>query len=212
MAFGGLYNPASARTHRFAGLAGGPEAATIMQTRPTFPPPARSRSIIATIVAKLVAVCAGIPYALIALGLRFVIARVFFLAGQGKIEGPVIPINLNIPNLPEMDVSIVLPTGIKPETVQMFETQYANLPVSPTLLAYLFTYAEFVLPICLVIGFATRFAALGLLIMTVLTAVYVMPGAFWPAHVYWIAILMVLVSVGPGVISVDAGIRYVYEE
>ena len=58
-------------------------------------PAVRSRSIIASIVATLVALCAVVPYALVALGLRFVIARVFFLSGQTKIEGPRIPINLN---------------------------------------------------------------------------------------------------------------------
>jgi putative oxidoreductase len=186
--------------------------ASITQMRPTSALPKRSRSIIATIVATLILVCSGFPYAVVALGLRLVIARVFFLAGQSKILGPIVPINLDIPNLPLIDVSIVLPTGIKPETFAVFETQYANLPLSPTVAAYLFSYAEFVLPICLLIGFATRFAALALLVMTGLMAFYVMPEAFWPTHVYWVAILMVLISVGPGVISIDALIRYVYEE
>ena len=127
-------------------------------------PPARgSNSIIASIVDKLVALCAVIPYALIALGLRFVMARIFFLSGQAKIEGPVIPVNLNIGGL---EFSVVLPAQIKDSTFQMFETQYANLPIAPMMAAYLFSYAEFVLPVCLVLGFATRFAALGLLVMT----------------------------------------------
>ena len=122
--------------------------------------PARSRSIIALIIDKLVALCAVIPYALVALGLRFVMARVFFLSGQSKIEGPRVPINLNLRGLE--DLSVVLPTAIKPSTFQMFETEYANLPLPPTVATYLFTYAEFVLPVCLIIGFATRFSALGL--------------------------------------------------
>ena len=62
-----------------------------------------------------------------------------------------------------------------------------------------------------IFGFATRFAALGLLALTVLVSVYVMPEAFWSTHVYWVAILMVLVSVGPGAISIDAFIRYLHE-
>ena len=41
--------------------------------------------------------CGVIPYALVALGLRLVMARVFFLSGQAKIEGPVIPVHLNVP-------------------------------------------------------------------------------------------------------------------
>jgi putative oxidoreductase len=83
--------------------------------------------------------------------------------------------------------------------------------MSPTVAAYVFSYAEFVLPICLLFGFATRLAALGLLVLTVLISVYVMPDAFWSTHVYWIAILMVLMSVGPGAVSIDAAIRYLYE-
>jgi putative oxidoreductase len=172
-------------------------------------PPPRSHSFIAAAVAKLVAVCSVIPYALVALGLRFVMARVFFLSGQPKIEGPVIPVSLNIRDL---DFLIVLPAQIKDATFRLFDTQYAALPIPPTVAAYLFTYAEFILPVCLVIGFATRFAALGLLVMTALVQVYVMPDLWWPTHVYWIAILLVLMSVGPGAVSIDALIRYLYEK
>jgi putative oxidoreductase len=172
-------------------------------------PSPQSGSIIASIIEKLVALCAVIPYALVALGLRFVMARVFFLPGQAKIEGPVVPFNLLDRNL---NFSVVLPAEIKDATFQMFQTQYANLPISPTVAAYLFTYAEFVLPICLVLGFGTRFVALALLLMTVLLSIYVMPEALWTTHVYWISILMVLMSAGPGAISVDRLIRYVYEK
>jgi len=168
-----------------------------------------SGSIIATIIDKLVLISAVIPYALVALGLRLVMARVFFLSGQAKIEGPSVPFNLLGR---ELEFAVVLPAGIKDSTFQLFATQYAGLPMPPTLAAYLFTYAEFVLPICLVVGFATRLSALALLVMTVLIQVYVTPGALWSTHVYWIAILMVLMSVGPGAISIDRLIRYVYEK
>ena len=39
-------------------------------------------SLIATAIDKLVAICGVVPYALVALGLRFIIARVFFLSGR----------------------------------------------------------------------------------------------------------------------------------
>jgi putative oxidoreductase len=164
------------------------------------------RSIFASIVGKLVALCAVVPYALVALGLRLVMARVFFLAGQTKVEGPAIPFNWVAR---DVDFSVILPSEIKDATLQMLLAQYANLPMPPMVAAYLFTYAEFVLPLCLVIGFATRIAALGLLAMTVLIQLYVMPELWWPAHVYWVAILSVLVLTGPGAISVDGLIRYV---
>ena len=169
--------------------------------------PASSHSIIASIMDKLVLVCGVVPYALVALGLRFVMARVIFLSGQTKIEGPQIPLNLH-----DLSFSVVLPAGVKDTTFQMFETQYANLPMPPTVAAYLFSYAEFVLPICLILGFATRLSALALLVLTVLVSVYVMPDALWTTHVYWFSIFMVLMTVGPGAISIDHLIRYIYEK
>jgi putative oxidoreductase len=167
-----------------------------------------SRSLIASIIDKLVALCAVIPYALVAVGLRFVMARVFFLPGQSKIEGPVVPFDWVARNV---EYSVILPSEIKDTALQALQAQYAGLPMSPTVAAYLFTYAEFVLPLCLIIGFATRFAALGLLIMTVMIQLYVMPELWWVTHIYWVAILMVLMSVGPGAVSADALIRFLHE-
>ena len=180
-----------------------------MTTAVDITPRPERRSILATIVDKFTLLCAAIPYALVALGLRFVMARVFFLSGQAKIEGPAIPVGFFGR---DAEFTVVLPAAIKSSTFQMFETQYSALPIPPTVAAYVFTYAEFVLPVCLVIGFATRLSALALLIMTVLIQVYVAPGALWTAHVYWIAILLVLMSVGPGAISADRVIRHVYQK
>jgi putative oxidoreductase len=161
----------------------------------------RPRSLIASIIT-------AIPYALVALGLRLIMARVFFLSGQAKIEGPrSIPIR---PGIGDLEFTVVLPAEIKDATFRMFEAQYADLPIAPVVAAYLFTYAEFALPICLVLGFATRLSALALLVMTALLQVHVMPGMLWVAHIYWAAILLVLMTVGPGAISVDALIRTVY--
>jgi putative oxidoreductase len=167
----------------------------------------RRSSLIAVAIDKLVLICGVVPYALVALGLRLIMARVFFLSGQMKIAGPTYPVSLFGR---DGDFSIVLPAEIRPETFELFQTQYSALPMPPTVAAYLFTYAEFVLPICLVLGFATRLSALALLAMTILIQVYVVPDALWTAHVYLFAILMVLMSVGPGAISLDALIRYVY--
>ena len=148
---------------------------------------------------------AALPYALVALALRYVIARVFFLPGQGLIDGPVIALNF-------LNTSITLPMEIKDTTLRLFETQYANLPLPPATAAYLFGYAEFVLPICLMLGFATRLAAFLLLILVALLQFYVMPDAWWSTHVYWTLILLVLMSAGPGAISLDGLIRHIYEK
>src|SRR5207244_4994052 len=181
------------------------EAAAIMTISiPDAARPAR-RSITVSLVDKLVALCAVVPYALVAFGLRFVIARVVFLPRQTKVEGPMIPFNWVARGV---DFSVRLPSDIPDATLQMLEAQYANLPMPPLVAAYLFTYAEFVLPLCLIMGFATRIAAVGLLVVTVMIQLYVMPELWWSTHVYWVAILMVLMSVGPGVVSIDALLRF----
>jgi putative oxidoreductase len=107
---------------------------------------------------------------------------------------------------------LTLPAEIKASTFEMFQTQYAALPMPPTVAAHVFAYAWFVLPVCLVLGFATRLGALGLLVLTVLLSVYITPEAFWGSHVYWEAILLVLMTVGPGAVSFDALIRHIYEK
>jgi putative oxidoreductase len=176
------------------------------------PPAAGHPSGATRFASRLGAFFAALLWGLVALGLRLVMARVFFLSGQAKIEGPEVPIHLAVPgsNLPAFDVSVILPAGIKAATYQMFEAQYSGLPVPPAVTAVLFTYAEFVLPICLVIGFATRFASLLLLGMTLLLQFYVLPAMWWTAHVYWVSILAVLLCRGPGAISVDALIRWIH--
>ena len=168
---------------------------------------ARPRSFVGAAVNGLARACGIIPYGLIAFALRLVMARLFFLSGQEKIEGPRIFAYLPFAG---SDISIILPAEIKASTLALFETQYAHMPIRPEIAAYIFGYAEFVLPICLVLGFATRFAALGLLLMTLLLQVYVSPQLWWSSHVYWICILAVLVSLGPGAISFDALLRYLY--
>ncbi len=173
----------------------------------------RSRSIIGLMVDSFVSACSFIPYALVALALRLIMARVFFLDGQTRIDGLRVPFSiqdfLRLDFLRGIDFSVVLPFQVKAETFAAFQTLYPAMPVPPTVAAYLVSYAEFILPIMLVIGFGTRFAALGLLIMTAMISIYAMPQELLTAHIYWAAILTVLLSLGAGQISVDHIIRYI---
>jgi putative oxidoreductase len=164
----------------------------------------RSRSVIGLTVDSFVSACAFMPYALVALALRLVMARLFFHDGQTRISGP--RFSLSVYNF---DFPVVLPLQVKTETFGAFLTQYAAVPLPPVLGAYLVSYAEFILPIMLVLGLGTRFAALGLLIMTALIDVSVVPQALWTAHIYWAAILMVLLSLGAAQISFDHVIRFI---
>jgi putative oxidoreductase len=164
----------------------------------------RSRSVFGLTVDSFVSACAFMPYALVALALRLVMARLFFHDGQTRISGP--RFSLSVYNF---DFSGVLPLQVKTEAFGAFLTQYAAVPLPPVLGAYLVSYAEFILPIMLVLGLGTRFAALGLLIMMALIDVSVVPQAMWTAHIYWAAILMVLLSLGAGQISFDHVIRFI---
>lgn len=179
---------------------------------------ARSRSFVGALVDSFIAACSFLPYALVAVAMRLVLARVFFLDGQTRIEGPRFPLRIpyeltgHLPlSLQNFDFvySVMLPLQVKAETFSAFLTKYAAVPVPPMLGAYLVSYAEFVLPILLVLGLATRFSALGLLIITVMIQLYVMPEALWSTHIYWMALLATLISVGPGAISLDGFIRFI---
>lgn len=166
--------------------------------------PRRRRSLVSWLIGGFVGACSFIPYALVALALRLVMARVFFLDGQTRIDGVRLPLDVQ-----GLDLSVVVPLQVRAETFATFFTQYAALPLPPVLAAYLVSAAEFVLPVMLVLGLGARFAALGLLIMTAMIQFYVLPQALWSTHIYWASMLMVLLALGPGRFSLDALIRAV---
>jgi putative oxidoreductase len=76
---------------------------------------------------------------------------------------------------------------------------------APTVMAFLSGCAEITFPILLVLGFATRFAALGLLLMTAIVELTVPEG--WPIHITWAAMALGIMAWGPGRISIDELIR-----
>lgn len=72
---------------------------------------------------------------------------------------------------------------------------------APAVMAFLSGSAEIVLPILLVLGFGTRFAACGLLFMTCIVELTVPDG--WPIHLTWAAMALGIMAWGPGRLSVD---------
>jgi putative oxidoreductase len=72
---------------------------------------------------------------------------------------------------------------------------------APTVMAFLSGCAEIALPVLLVLGFGTRFAAAGLLVMTCIVQLTVPDG--WPIHITWAAMALALMAWGPGRLSVD---------
>jgi putative oxidoreductase len=72
---------------------------------------------------------------------------------------------------------------------------------APATVAFLSGSAEIVFPILLVLGLGTRFAALGLLLMTAVIQLTVPSG--WPIHLTWAAMALALMAFGPGRVSLD---------
>lgn len=140
----------------------------------------RSQSGAAGLILRANALMAAIPYWLIALVARLSIAGVFWRSGQTKVEG----------------------WHITDATLFLFKDEYKLPLIDPTLAAYLATFAEHFFPVLLVIGFATRFAALSLLIMTLVIQIFVYPDA-WPTHGTWAACFLILMAQGAGKLSLD---------
>jgi putative oxidoreductase len=76
---------------------------------------------------------------------------------------------------------------------------------APTVVAFLSGCGEIMFPVLLVLGFATRFAALGLLFMTVIVELTVPDG--WPIHITWAAMALGIMAWGPGRVSIDYWMR-----
>lgn len=81
---------------------------------------------------------------------------------------------------------------------------------APAVFAFLSGTGEIVFPILLVIGLATRFAATGLLFMTLIVELTVPDG--WPIHITWAAMALGIMAWGPGRVSVDHFIRRQFGE
>src|SRR5258708_8804185 len=77
---------------------------------------------------------------------------------------------------------------------------------APTVMAFLSGCGEILFPVLLVLGFATRFAALGLLFMTTIVELTVPDG--WPIHITWAAMALGIMACGPGRGSIAYSIRH----
>lgn len=122
-----------------------------------------------------------VPYSLLALPLRLAVATVFWNSGTTK--------------LANWDA-----------TLQLFEDEYHLPLLPPDFAAHLGAAIELSTPVLLVLGLATRPAALVLLGMTTVIEVFVYPQA-WPTHIQWAAMLLVLLCRGAGSLSIDHLLR-----
>jgi putative oxidoreductase len=143
---------------------------------------------------RAIAMLEKIPRSLIAFIARFSIAAVFWKSGQTKVEGLAIDLfdgsfQLGVPRLAD-------------STIPLFQSEYHVPLLSPELAAHLAAFAEHFFPILILIGFATRFSALALLGMTLTIQLFVYPDAY-PTHGTWAAVLLYLMTTGPGKLSID---------
>jgi putative oxidoreductase len=115
-----------------------------------------------------------------ALAIRIYVARVFFLSGLTKLH----------------DWSI---------TLALFRNEYHVPVLPPAVAAVLGTSAELGLPVLLLFGFGTRFAAVALFVFNIVAAISYpdLSAAGVKDHVLWGALLMVIFFYGPGKVSLD---------
>jgi putative oxidoreductase len=132
------------------------------------------------LIAKTIALFESIPYALIALIARVAPAAVFWQSGQTKLEG----------------------WHVSDNAIYLFREEYRLPLIDPVIAAHLAAFTEHFFPILLVLGLATRFAALALLGMTLVIEIFVYPDA-WPTHGTWAACFLLLMAQGGGAWSLD---------
>jgi putative oxidoreductase len=89
-------------------------------------------------------------------------------------------------------------------TYFLFENEYSGVPIPPDIAAPMAAFSEFLFPILLVLGLATRFAAVSLLGMTLVIQIFVYPDAWWSVHLLWVAMASILIVRGGGLFSADA--------
>jgi putative oxidoreductase len=125
----------------------------------------------------------GIPLWIVSLMARLSLAVVFWASGRTKVaEGTLFSLSEN--------------------AVWLFQEEYKVPLLPPELAAYMALTAEHLLPVLLVVGFASRFAALGLLGMTLVIQAFVYPAAY-PVHGPWSVCCLVIMIFGPGWLSLD---------
>src|SRR5260370_20687704 len=99
--------------------------------------------------------------------------------------------------------------SLSPSAAYLFEEEFKlhifgdlyDFP-APLVIGHLVGLAEITLPILLVLGVATRFVALGLLIMTGVIQL-VVPDGWANFHLYWAALALAIMALGPRGPSLD---------
>ena len=118
-----------------------------------------------------------LPLSIIQLMARFSMAVIFWRSGQAKIA------NWDL-------------------TLQLFANEYKVPILPPEIAAPMAAAVELSTPILLVLGLFTRIATLPMIGMTLVIQIFVYPMS-WADHLVWMTMLLLLLSRGPGVVSLD---------
>lgn len=121
-----------------------------------------------------------VPYWVLGLAARVFLAAVFWQSGQTKVEG----------------------WHLKASAITLFRDEYQLPLIDPVIAAHAAAFAEHFFPVLLVLGLASRFAAFSLLFMTSIIEIFVYPDA-WPTHGVWATCFLLVITRGPGLVSID---------
>lgn len=145
---------------------------------------------------------------LVLFGIRFQIAKVFLDSGLSKWNGF---LQFNTDKYDLFLYEFFCPDPIRPRALLLCNPDVLDYEPGSTMvdfiefLAVMAGVIEVVLPILLIVGLLTRFAAIGLIGMTLFIQLAVFPEwGHWinPAS-WWFGALMVLLVFGPGKFSID---------
>jgi putative oxidoreductase len=131
----------------------------------------------ATLVSSVYDYLGHLPLGIIQLLARLAVAGVFWRSGMVKIAS-------------------------WQQTVALFQDEYQVPLLPPEIAAYFGTAVELACPVLLFFGLASRLGALGLLGMTFVIEVFVYPNN-WPEHLTWATLLLIVLTRGPGPVSLD---------
>jgi len=142
----------------------------------------------ARLVRRVSALATRVPPSVPSLALRLALAVPFWKSGVLKWESFPFAVNETAVLLFEAEFRL-----------HLFGSAYAY--PWPAATAHLVALAEVALPVLLVLGLGTRFAALALLVMTKMIQLTVPDG--WPIHLTWFAMALAILVYGPGRIAFD---------
>ncbi len=141
-----------------------------------------------------------IPTSGVSLLARFMMASIFWKSAMTKItfEGD----GLSGFSLAQIWNVVTLNWTVSDSTYMLFEFEYA-LPIIPAELgAQMALTAEILLPMALILGLFTRYAALAMLGMTAVIQIFVYPN-LWSVHGLWAIALLIIMIYGGGRLSMD---------